>query len=285
MDPLSGNRFQVPVQITPDQSNVFKGINNSLGHALPSYSAGGNNFNPHMDSSIFQANPHSSVQNSSHTFLQSGADNRGNITGITRLDKSGKKGQRLVDLAKQCPAKWCKQATNNSITLPLYMWASVAELEASLSGRSHQLQEGELLGKLRHMKHTLEVCCLNSSSSDFAGYGWSIAKDYAFKVEEEVANGLANWTDMQAGLRTNTLVLSQMDCPRQSTKSAKTKESEKQVCTTFNKCTTVGKCDYEVSNPGRTCQRKHECSWCRQNLGQGNKHQERECRKKNENGD
>ena len=170
--------------------------------------------------------------------------------------------------------------------MPLYTWASIYELEAALSGRSEPLQEGELLGKLRHIKNYLEVCCLNSSSSDFMGYGWTIAKDYAFKVEEEVTNGLADWNDMTAAVRTNTLVLSQMDCPRQNTlKSNKQKEPEKMLCTTYNQCTVIGKCDYEVANPTKSCQRKHECSWCKQHFNQSNKHQERECRKKKENGD
>ena len=102
VDPINGNRFQVPVQITPDQSNVFKGISNSLGHALPSYSAGGNNFNPYTDSSTFQANPHSNIQNSSHTFLQSGADNRGNITGITRLPRPAEPLLNTKDLSDTC---------------------------------------------------------------------------------------------------------------------------------------------------------------------------------------
>ena len=121
------------------------------------------------------------------------------MTGITRIEKNGRKGHRLVDLAKQCTAKWSKQTTSNSIFMPL---------EAALSGRSQPIHESELIGKLRHIKHILEVCCLNSSSIDNSGYGWLIAKDYAFKVEEEVGNGLIDWSDLQASLRTNTLILS-----------------------------------------------------------------------------
>ena len=283
IDPLTGERFRVKVQTTTGVSSANSVLPARSQHM---FQAGANNVGINLDGSYAQPPGKSGMHSDSWT-SNTGTDSRSiNMTGITRIEKNGKKGHRLVDLAKQCPAKWSKQTTSNSISMPLYMWASISELEAALSGRSQQIHETELVGKLRHIKHTLEVCCLNSSSTDYSGYGWLIAKDYAFKVEEEVANGLIEWSDLQAGLRTNTLVLSQMDCPRQSSnKSAKTKDSDKQLCTTFNKCTTSGKCDYEVANPGRSCQRRHECSWCRNNLGQGNKHQERECRKKNDNGD
>ena len=279
VDPRTGQRFQVKVQASPGVSSVnsVRPIN-----SRQVFSVGSSNTGASLDSSVLQ--PGKYGLHNEHSMV--GADNRSlNMTGITRIDKNGKRGHRLVDLAKQCPAKWSKQTTSNSISMPLYMWASVSELEAALSGRSQQIHESELIGKLRHIKHTLEVCCLNSSSTEFTGYGWLIAKDYALKVEEEVANGLVDWSDLQAGLRTNTLVLSQMDCPRQASNKLPKKDSDKQLCTTYNKCTTSGKCDYEVANPGRSCQRRHECSWCRQKLGQGNKHQERECRKKNDNGD
>ena len=279
VDPHTGQRYKVLVQTSPNNpqhnaarfnpmSSQFQQIPQNINSSV-------------IDRDIYKVGSYHGSSNQGHhdpSMNQS-------VTGITRIDKSSKKGHRLVDLAKQCPARWSKQTTNSTISLPLYSWASVVELESAISGRSSPLRDGELLGKLRHLKNILEVCCLNSTSSDFMGYGWSIAKDYAFKVEDEVANGLANWDDMTAAVRTNTLVLSQMDCPRMNASKANKKESEKLICTTYNKCTTIGKCEYEVNNPTKSCQRKHECSWCRNNLNQGNKHQERECRKKKDNGD
>ena len=76
-----------------------------------------------------------------------------------------------------------------------------------------------------------------------------------------------------------------MDCSRQASNKLPKKDSDKQLCTMYIKCTISGKCDYEVATPRRSCQRRHECSWCRQKLGQGNKHQEWECCTKNDNGD
>ena len=206
------------------------------------------------------------------------------LTGITHLEKS-KKNSRVVDLARLCPVKWAKAITSNNINLPLYTWAVVSEIESSLSGRTKQIPERELLGKIRHLKNVVEVCCLNSNSSEFTSYGWAIAKDYALKVEDEVTQGLAEWSEMAHGVRTSSLLLAQMDCPRQMfQKGTKGKDTdkEKMICTTYNKCSTKGKCDYEVANPDKSCQRKHECSWCRTNLGQSYRHQASECNKRKE---
>ena len=207
-----------------------------------------------------------------------------NVTGITRIEQGkGKKNSCVVDMARNCPAKWSKSATNSSINLPLYAWGAVAQLEACMSGRSNRVSEGEILGKLRHLKCILEVCCLNSTSTDFAHYGWQIAKDYALKVEDEIGQGLTSWEELTSGVRTGSLLLAQMDCPRQMSSKQVTnkKEANKEViCTTFNRCLTKNKCEYELSNPDRSCQRKHECSWCRNNLNQGNRHQAWDCRKK-----
>ena len=122
------------------------------------------------------------------------------VAGIVSLLEGGTtkttKGTKVLDFAKKCPVRWSKQATLNNINLPLYAWGSVAELEASLSGRAEAMEEGVLLGKLRHLQSILEG-------------------------------------------------------------------EKKDLCTSYNKCQTEGKCEYEVTHPGKVCLRKHECSYCR----------------------
>ena len=104
---------------------------------------------------------------------------------------------------------------------------------------------------------------MNSSATDFNTYGWTIARDYASKVDDEVTQGLAKWEEVTPGVRTSALVLAQMDCQRQSSVKLNKKDGDAvRICTTYNKCETKGKCDYEVNNSGKTCQRKHECSKC-----------------------
>ena len=208
------------------------------------------------------------------------------LKGITPLNIGGatKKMTKVIDFARTCPVKWAKSAKSENINLPLYTYGALTEIEAALSGRGEPLDDEILLAKVRHLKNINEICCLNSTPTDFSTYGWKIARDYAMKVEEEVEQRFVSWQDMMPGVRTQTLILSQMEHPRQLDKKrvevADPKAGKKERCTTFNTCTTEMKCDYEVANPGRTCLRKHECSWCRSNLQQGYKHQAWKCMKK-----
>ena len=196
-----------------------------------------------------------------------------------------KKLPQVIDHAKKCPAKWAKQATMNSINLPLYAWGAVSELEASVSGRTGVMTETTMLGKLRHLKNIMEVCCLNSTAADFSSYGWVLARDYAVKVENEVEQKLTTWDDMTVGVRTSTVLAAQMENPRKNEPFKKTVDREtgkttKENCPTYNKCATVGKCDFEVRNPDKACWRKHECSWCKANKGQSWSHQATKCKNK-----
>ena len=210
------------------------------------------------------------------------------VAGIVSLLDGGitKKQPKVLEYAKTCPTKWSKQATTININLPLYAWGAVTEIEASLSGRSESLPEGVILGKLRHLKNTLEVCCLNSTSTDFTSYGWSLARDYATKVDNEVEQKLATWQDMTAGVRTATLVSAQMENPRPAPKLPFTKATpsgtseRKELCTTYNTCTTEWKCDFEVSHPDKKCPKKHECSYCMKSKKQSWRHQSVRCKAK-----
>ena len=221
------------------------------------------------------------------------------MTGIVKLCESGggvtKKAMKILDFAKNGSTKWAKKVTIETINLPLFTLGAVSELESSLSGRTEQFPEGVFLAKLRHIRNYLDVCCLNSDSSDFKGYGWSIAKDYALKVEGEVEQRLTSWEDMSGGVQTNQLVLAQMDCPKPTASKpaqkggiAGTGNKEKEAlaaakprCPTYNSCKTDDKCEYEVSNPEKKCLFKHECNWCKKHLRQTWNHQEWNCKKKN----
>ena len=115
-----------------------------------------------------------------------------------------------------------------------------------------------------------------------------MARDYAAKVNNRVEQGFTTWEGLPPGVQTAELVSAQCDYPRPTLKAeVKDKEKDtdsrkKKLCTTFNSCSTEYKCDYEVLNPDKECQRIHECSWCRKNLKQGFKHQESRCKKKTE---
>ena len=149
------------------------------------------------------------------------------------------------------------------------------------------IPQADLLAKIRHTKNVFEVCCLNSKDSEFKGYGWVLARDYAAKVANKVEQGYTTWDAMPPGVQTAELVSAQCDYPRLARSYDRKEESDKdqetrkkKVCTTYNTCSVEYKCDYEVSNPDKECQRIHECSWCRKHLKKGFKHQESRCKKK-----
>ena len=150
------------------------------------------------------------------------------------------------------------------------------------------MPDAVVLGKLRHLKNTLEVCCQNSSSQDFGGYGWTLAKDYSTKLNDEIEQGKTTWQDVPLEVKTSTLMSASMENPRPppryEVKKAKQTDEKKELCTTYNKCTTENKCEYEVANPSKSCLRKHECSWCRSNRNQSWKHQAWKCRNKSADG-
>ena len=214
------------------------------------------------------------------------------VKGIVKLYEGGvtKKAAKLIDYAKKGSAKWAKKETSESINLPLFTFGAISELESSLSGRTEPLPEGVFLAKLRHIKNFLDVCCLNSEPTDFKGYGWTIAKDYALKVEGEVEQQHVNWEEMPAGVQTSQLLLAQMNCPKPAKSAPKgglvnNKQEDKPVakarCTTYNTCKTEDKCEYELSHPDKKCILKHECNWCKTNTKQSWKHQEWNCKRKN----
>ena len=201
------------------------------------------------------------------------------LRGIVNLDDGARKPIKVIDYAKKCPAKWCKQVKPTTMNLPVFGYGATSELIESLSGRTDPLPENVLLAKLKHLRDVFEVCCINSTDSEFCEYGWILARDYAMKVQEQVEQQQHSWAN-HTGIQTGVLLSAQMEFPRPSkkddSKKANGTDKDKPTCTTYNKCSTDGKCDYEVTS-GRPCQRRHECSWCRKNKNQSSKHQESKC--------
>ena len=291
-DQYTGTRYQVEVPVTPQQQDR---------RVLPSTAPG--HLYPHPQHLQQQLGPPVRLPWQSpvprHVQVEADPDKtmaqriQDSVKGIVSIVENGgtTKSLKLVDFAKRCPAKWSKNAKLDSMNLSLYGYAAMAEIEASLSGKTETYPEGELLARLRHVKNVFEVCCLNSSEKDFTAYGWTLARDYSSKVMNKVAQGETSWQSMPVGVQTADLLLAQCDYPRPLQKGpVKEKENpndpkkEKFLCTTWNSCTTEGKCEYEVANPGRECNRKHECSWCRRNLRQGFKHQKVLCKKRDDAG-
>ena len=309
--PHTGERYQVPVQVPAAPLNQLP-VNQPPAHhqpqpyVHPQQSSSAQHHHQVLSPRISPApgrdnsyQVHQSVTQVHDQSADASLTRHERVAGIVSLlDGVGgtKKLPKIVEFAKKCPTKWSKQATLSNINLPLYAWGVIEEVEASLSGRSQAMPDAVVLGKLRHLKNTLEVCCQNSTSQDFTGYGWTLARDYSTKLNDEIDQGRATWQGMALEVKTSTLMSASMENPRPPPKfegrgfegrgfegrkpNAPKAEDKKELCTTYNRCLTEHKCDYEVANPSKTCLKKHECSWCRTNKHQSWKHQASKCRNK-----
>ena len=211
---------------------------------------------------------------------------RERVKGIFKLSDQGDSLKRLslLEYIKRCPTKWSKEVTCDNMNLPVFAYGVTSELVACLTGRAEPLSQSVLLGKLQHLQSVLEICCQNSTLQEFTNYGWVLARDYACKVQNKVDQQLVEWDQLSGGVQTAVLVSAQCEYPRPPRKGKEDDTTKKiPLCTTYNTCTTEKKCQYEVANPSKVCQRKHECSYCRKTLNKGVRHQAWKCPNKTEN--
>jgi hypothetical protein len=106
------------------------------------------------------------------------------VQGIAKLVESeGAKKPKLLDYVKKCPAKWSQQVKLETMNLPIYGWGALTELIASITGRAVPLTDGVFLAKLQHIQSVFEVCCINTTATEFNSYGWVLARNYESKVQ------------------------------------------------------------------------------------------------------
>ena len=290
--PDTGELYQVQVPVTPVPP-VQGNFHQQLAGRQFQYSGHNTDLNQGLPWQSGQRQSHQLSQGVSSTAAGSNQSMsrqiQDSVQGIVNIveNRGAAKTVKLLDYVKRCPAKWAKDSTIKTINLAVYGYAAISELEAGLTGKAESLSTADFIAKMNHIKSVFEVCCLNSSAQDFTGYGWTLARDYATKVENKVDQNVTSWQEMPKGVQTGDLLLAQCEYPRPPPKIEFKKDSKKEqekpttrFCTTFNSCTTLDKCEYEVANPDKICQRKHECSYCRKHFKQGFKHQELKCSKK-----
>ena len=152
------------------------------------------------------------------------------------------------------------------------------------------MEPGTILGKLRHLKNSLEICCQNSSSSEFGGYGWNLAKDYATKLTEEIDQGRSSWQDVQLEVKTSTLMSATMENPRPPLrqdpppKGAKGEGGSKRTKKTFVLPTTSARQNTNVNLKfrilGELALRSMNATGAELKKNQSWKHQELRCKNK-----
>ena len=205
------------------------------------------------------------------------------MTGISFL--------RPTEYTKYCQVEYAKKAKPENCNLVLYVWGYVAQILASKQGLISAMPEQEQIGRLQHLLHLLELCAMQSSSTDFNSPAWLCAKNYSDRVYQDLDIGATSWSQIGPKMHPTNLMQAMSTHPKrvqekppQQPKSGDTPSSSTTgpVCPKWSACEVEDKCSWEVENPGRTCNRPHYCSFCQKKFKQVRKHKDADCRKKAE---
>ena len=223
--------------------------------------------------------------------LSSSAPSRFN--DLQHEEKQGKMPS-IVQYARNCPVSWTNKVTSDKLNMGLWSWAYIAELLASRTGQAPPLQHGELEAKLQHFLNVFEIALQPSNSSDFDSHAWKVARLYGEKVQQKVDRG-DTWLGFEKKYGSDShpheLMAAEKELAPKAVKKVKEEgtgrvrtnddsQVRKRPCTTWNTSTVEGKCEYEVSNDGRSCSRKHECTWCKEKGKSALSHQRSFCRQR-----
>ena len=197
---------------------------------------------------------------------------------------------RPTEFTKFCQVEYAKKAKADNCNLVLYVWSYVAQIFASKQGATTAMSDQELVGRLQHLLHILELCAMQSSATDYNDAAWLCARNYSDRLYQDLDAGATTWAQIGPKMHPTNMMQSMCTHPKvvkQEKKQTPLGYSDPpatpaQVCTKWSSCETEDKCQYEVENPGRTCNRPHFCTFCFRKFKQTRKHKETDCRKKAE---
>ena len=210
---------------------------------------------------------------------------------IPAEEKQGKESKTpdIIQHARNCPVAWTSKITNDKLSMGLWSWAYVSELLATRTGILPTLPQGVLEARLQHFLNTLEVALQASSASDYDNHAWHVARLYAEKVQQKIDRGGGSWLQFAerygADSQPHELMAAREEMASKAKKAAtekhqgvKIEEKKRRNCTTWNSSLQEGKCEFEVQYEGRKCDRRHECSWCKEKGKKSLHHQKSFCR-------
>ena len=205
----------------------------------------------------------------------------------------------LVKYARECPVHWTSKITTQNMNVVLWSWAYIAQILASRTGQTPAMEDGELEARLQHFLSVLEVTLQTTGQSDFASDAWKIARLYHTKVQQKLDSGDTNWFYMYDQWGGSTLSHELMAANAEAAPAkrgqkqrgedvgtgkgglGKTKDDQqKRLCSSWNKCETRGKCEWEVENEGSKCKYAHHCSYCKYKKLNPVNHQRHFCKRR-----
>ena len=217
------------------------------------------------------------------------------VAGSSADEKQGKGNiPDIIKYARDCPVAWTSKVTSDKLNLGLWCWSYMAQLLATRTGQAPSLGQGELEAKMQHFLNVLEIALQPSNPTEFDGHSWRVARLYAEKIQNKIDRG-ETWMKFDEKYGTDSQPSELMAAreelgPKQPPRRIKVKEEERKqethksgsrrTCTTWNTSAVEGKCDWEVQNEGKSCDRRHECTWCKENGKRSLFHQRSFCRQR-----
>ena len=274
---LLGNPLQQPGQLLQQQPQpqVQLGQGNLLGQATHQTVV-----QPHQGLLHLAAQP---PQAQKQANAQQGMSS--SMTGVMFI--------RPTEFAKYCQVEYAKKAKADNCNLVLYVWGYVAQILASKQGLTTAMPEQEQLGRLQHLLHVLELCATQSSGTDFNSAAWLCAKNYSDRVFQDLDSGSTSWAQIGPKMHPTNMMQAMVAYPKvtpfkqdkfgpKNTANSQLDATPGPVCSKWADCDVDDKCQYEVENPRRTCNRPHYCTYCLKKFKQTRRHKEADCRKKTE---
>ena len=198
---------------------------------------------------------------------------------------------RPTEFAKFCTVEYAKKAKPENCNLVLYVWGYLAQILAAKQGQISPMHEQEQIGRLQHLLHVMELCAMQSTSTDFNSQAWLCARNYSDRVFQDLDTGATNWSQIGFKMHPTNMMMSMSAHPKVAPEKVKVKavgitnqqdSSPAALCPKWGTCDVEDKCQWEVDNPGRSCNRSHHCAFCLKKFKQTRKHKENDCRKKSE---
>jgi len=205
---------------------------------------------------------------------------------------------RPTEYSRFCSVDYAKKVKADNCNLVLYIWGYVAQILASKQGHIPAIPEQEQIGRLQHLLHILELSAMQSSPTDFSSPAWLCARNYSDRVFQDLDSGSTSWSTIGPKMHPTNMMQAMSSHPKVTTPKVATVAARGlglsgggsalsggdsmtgPLCSKWSSCEVENKCQYEVDNPGRTCNRPHYCTFCQKTFKQSRKHKEADCRKK-----
>jgi hypothetical protein len=76
----------------------------------------------------------------------------------------------------------------------LFIWGYIAQILLSRQGLLTRMSEQEQNGRLQYLLHILELCAMQSTSTEFNSQAWLCAKNYSDRVYQDLDSGATSWS-------------------------------------------------------------------------------------------